>query len=91
MLVCTRPCRHCNSPYLLDECPNLDSAPSDADPATSKEDTEIAEAGNGEVHAGNTPMADERDSDTAIDDEKDSNTAIDNEKDSDTAIDNNKD
>ena len=91
MLVCTYPCCYCNSPYLLNKCPNLDSALSNADFTTSKENTEIVEVGNKEVYASNTPIANKRNSNTAIDNKKDSNTTIDNKKNSNTAIDNNKD
>jgi len=89
--VCTCLYCYCNSPYLLNKCPNLDSALSNVDPATSKENIEIAEAGNREVYASNTPIANKRDSNTAINNKKNSNTAIDNKKDSNTTIDNNKD
>jgi hypothetical protein len=57
MLVCPRPCCNCNRQHLLNKCPNLGSALCNTTtPATSKEDTHIAEAGNSEDNDDDKPI-----------------------------------
>jgi hypothetical protein len=57
MLVYPRPYCNCNGQHLLNKCPNLGSALCNTTtPATSEEDTHMAEAGDSEDNNNNKPI-----------------------------------